>query len=118
MERELIPDFCFSDDRGQIIQLVHEGYDQINALFSKKGVLRGSHYHKVSSECFFVLTGSVSVKIEENGNKENKEYHAGDFFKVFPYEKHSMFFLEDCWMIQMYDKPIEYADGKKDIFTE
>ena len=42
----LKPDFVFEDERGKLTQLVHDGYRQMNIIFSKKDVLRGNHYHK------------------------------------------------------------------------
>lgn len=118
MNRKLKPDFCLQDERGNLVQLVHEGYDQVNVLFSKKGVLRGEHFHKLSTESFYVVTGSVIVSFEMENNIEKETYIAGDFFNVLPNEKHSLYFPEDCWMIALYDKAIENLDGSKDIHTE
>ena len=32
----LKPDFTFNDDRGTLVQLVHEGYNQMNVVTSKR----------------------------------------------------------------------------------
>ena len=55
------PDFEFSDTRGALVQLVHEGYEQVNVLTTRAGVTRGGHYHKETAEAFFVVDGRVTV---------------------------------------------------------
>ena len=37
MLRIIKTDFEFSDDRGTITQLIHDGYKQVNVITSKKG---------------------------------------------------------------------------------
>ncbi len=112
------PDFEFSDNRGSLIQLVHEGYNQINVLISKKGVERGGHYHKISREAFYVIDGSVEVKFSSDGQaSETHIFNTGDFFEIEPLVVHSMFFPEDCTMIAMYDICVEKDDGTKDIYA-
>jgi len=49
--------FTFNDDRGTLVQLVHEGYKQMNVVTSKKGVFRGGHYHKMNREVFYIISG-------------------------------------------------------------
>ena len=115
----LKPDFYFEDDRGKLVQLFHEGYEQVNVLISHKGVNRGGHYHKVSNEAFFIVKGQVELTIKDtDGNKRKHELKENDFFRVSPYQVHSMYFPEDCIMIGMYDICVEKADGSKDIYPD
>lgn len=109
-------DFSFADDRGCLTQLVHGGYDQVNVLLTKQGVLRGGHFHKLSNEAFFVISGSVEVELRSGEEYEKVTFRKDDFFEIHPFTVHSMFFPEDCLMVQMYDKPVEQPDGSKDIF--
>lgn len=113
------PDFEFRDERGSLVQLVHDGYKQINILRSKKGTFRGGHYHKESKEAFYVINGSVRVEFRtQDGNLENHVFTAGEFFEIQPYIIHSMSFDEDCDLVAMYDICVEKEDGTKDIFSE
>lgn len=114
----LTPDFKFADDRGCLTQLVHKGFDQINVLTTNQGVTRGGHYHKRSTEAFYVISGSVDVIITSNSEEKKYAFREGDFFLVRPFVFHSMFFPEICTMVQMYDECVELEDGLKDIFTE
>ena len=113
-------DFSFSDSRGSLTQLVHDGYRQVNVLSTNSGVLRGGHYHKVCSEAFYVISGSVETTLRTIGfqNSEKVTFRTGDFFEIRPGTVHSMFFPEDCLMVQMYDIPVEFSDGSKDIIPE
>ena len=43
MIKILKPDFVFEDERGSLVQLVREGYKQINVVVSKAGYERGRH---------------------------------------------------------------------------
>ncbi len=114
-------DFIFFDERGSLVQLVHEGYTQVNVLYSKGGTERGAHYHKQSTEAFYVISGSVRVVLTKVGAPEIQTsvlFTKGDFFEIFPSTLHYMQFEENCIMIALYDKAIENADGTKDIYTK
>lgn len=111
-------DFQHIDNRGSLTQLIHNGFKQINVLDSKKGIERGSHFHKRSVEAFYVISGSVEVTLWDKNNKETVVFNKGDFFEIHPFVLHNMLFLEDCLMVQMYDEPVENHDGTKDIFME
>ena len=111
-------DFLCSDLRGQLVQLVHNGYRQVNILESRKGAVRGGHYHKISREAFFVVSGSVDVAFKRGEQQETVRFQKNDFFLIEPYTIHSMSFCEDCILIALYDVPIEKADGAKDIYLE
>lgn len=108
------PDFYFADERGTLVQLIHEGYKQINVITSKKGTVRGGHYHKENEEAFYIVSGSLVVDVE--GQKYT--FHAGDFFGIEPNDMHSFNFLEDCVLVSMYSNGVEKNDGRKDIFTK
>ena len=111
------PDFRFADSRGSLVQLVHEGYAQINVLESKAGSTRGAHFHKRATEAFYVVNGCVEGTFMKEIT-EKVTFRPGDFFEVLPLVLHNMYFPEDCLMVQMYDIPVESEDGTKDIFTE
>lgn len=117
MIQTLKVDFRHTDERGSLIQLVHEGYQQVNVLESKAGVFRGGHYHKISTEAFYVVTGSVEVEAKRDGQQERKTFRAGDFFSIEPYVVHSMSFPENCMMVQMYSICVQGNNGEMDIYS-
>ena len=101
-------DFSFSDARGRLTQLVHDG------------VIRGGHYHRKCGEAFFVISGSVEVTLKKADGEETETVLFGkdEFFAIQPFTIHSMYFPEDCLMVQMYNIPVEAEDGTKDIIPE
>lgn len=107
-------DFAFTDERGTLVQLIHEGYRQINVITSRKGVVRGGHYHKQNEEAFYIVSGELDVEV----NGETTRFKAGDFFGIEPFDMHSFRFLEDTVLVSMYSSGVELPDGSKDIFSE
>ena len=55
----LKPDFEHTDERGKLVQLVHDGWKQVNVIESKAGQIRGNHYHKVNREAFYVNLSKI-----------------------------------------------------------
>ena len=113
----LKPDFEFSDERGCLTQLVHQGFKQFNIIFSKKDVLRGNHYHKENREAFFVISGSCNLTAMKDGLIEEYVFKSGDMFLIPQYVIHSFFYTDDTWLSSMYDLGVEHDDGTKDIYT-
>ena len=114
MLKRFATDFEFQDDRGSIVQLVHEGYCQVNVITTKKGVMRGGHYHKQNEEAFYVISGALTIEV----NGEKTDFNAGDFFGIEAHDMHSFYFLEDTLLVSMYSNGVELPDGGKDIYTE
>ena len=113
--RTLTPEFLYKDGLGSLVQLVSQGYSQVNILISHAGVIRGGHFHKQCREAFYIITGSVTVSLKKNEAAETVLFHAGDFFEIEPSTVHEMHFPEDCIMAVLYDRPVETL-GEKDIY--
>lgn len=111
-------DFEYEDEKGWLAQLVHKGYDQVNVLVSKKGSVRGNHFHKVSTEAFFIVSGSVDVSLRKDSVEQKVVFKQGDFFVIPIFTWHFMYFLEDCIMVVLYDIPVEQEGKLKDIYRE
>lgn len=107
-------DFEFTDARGTLVQLIHEGFRQVNVITSKKGVFRGGHYHKENSEAFYIISGALRVTV--NGTEYT--FGAGDFFEIEPNDLHSFYFQEDTILVSMYSAGVEKENGEKDIYQE
>ena len=112
------PDFKFDDDRGALVQLIHDGYKQVNVITSTKNVERGNHYHKENIEAFYIISGKFELKLKKDDIEEKYVFSAGDMFRIQPYVIHSFYYLEDTTLVSMYSNGVEKADGTKDIFTE
>ncbi|MBQ9385092.1 MAG: cupin domain-containing protein [Ruminiclostridium sp.] len=112
------PDFIHEDERGRLTQLVHDGYKQYNIVFSKKGVLRGNHYHRENEEAFFVITGGFRLTAEKDGITEEYDFAEGDMFVIPHNVTHSFYYTEDTYLASMYTLGVEKENGEKDIFAE
>lgn len=114
MLKVLDVDFHFKDERGEITQLIHEGFSQFNVITSKKGVLRGNHYHKVNTEAFYIISGSLELVV----NDIKYCFASGDFFQIEAFDMHSFYYLEDTVLVSMYSLGVELENGDKDMYTE
>lgn len=111
----LSPTFRHRDERGELVQLVRGGWEQVNVLCSYKGAVRGGHYHKICREAFYVVSGSVNLTLWQGPRREDATFRAGDFFEIPPGTVHEMSFPEDCVLVALYDRPVETPSGK-DIY--
>ena len=113
----LTPNFTHTDERGGLIQLVREGWKQVNYISSVAGCVRGGHYHKYNKEAFFIIKGSIELTLEKEQQKETHVIKAGTFFMIPPYVKHYFKYLENTELISLYDVGVEMADNTKDIYS-
>lgn len=115
----LTPDFLFEDERGLLCQITHESFAQANAVFTKKGAVRGNfHYHKTAKEIFFVLSGEFEVSLYLGEEKETHCFKTGDMFMIPENVRHSFNYKEDTYLVAFYSSKIELDDGTKDIISD
>ena len=111
-------EFTFKDDRGILKQLIssNHGFKQLNYATSKKNVSRGGHWHKTTTETFFLIRGRVKVDIKnmKTGHEQTKVFETGDMFSVEPYEKHTITALEDSEWMAFFDNIINNLDIYRD----
>ena len=106
-------DFEFNDDRGTIIQLVHDNWKQVNYITTKAGVVRGEHYHKNNEEAFYIISGKFELELININTKVKETYtiKAGDSFVIKRNISHSFNFIDDTCLISMYSNGVEEAYG-------
>lgn len=118
MIKILKPDFIFEDERGSLVQLVSSGYKQFNIIVSRKGSVRGGHYHTVNDESFYVINGKFKlIAYDKKNNREEFLFKKGDMFQIEKNIVHSFFFLEDSIIASMYSLGVELDNGEKDIIS-
>lgn len=115
----LTPDFIFEDERGLLCQITHENFAQTNAIFTKKGAVRGNfHYHRTAKEIFFVISGCFDVHLFLDEKKESYSFKTGDMFMIPQNVRHSFDYKEDTYLVAFYSSKIELSDGTKDIISD
>jgi dTDP-4-dehydrorhamnose 3,5-epimerase len=81
---ELMPLRRFEDDRGWFMELMRasnlpEQVKQSNLVFSRKGVIRGLHYHeRGQSDLFACLSGTVRIVVLDRQTGETFTVDIGD----------------------------------------
>lgn len=118
MIKILKPDFVFEDERGSLVQLVRDGYKQINVVTSKAGVERGRHYHALNREGFYVVEGAFTVEAKLGEKTEFFNFKKGDMFIIEPNVIHTFEYAEDSVLVAFYDRGVELPDGTNDIIAE
>lgn len=116
----LKPDFKLKNENGLLVQLIHDGWKQVNVIFSRNGVIRGGHYHKYNKEAFYILSGSFKLIVWNNTSSNHEEYQimAGDMFLINENVFHTFEYTEDTWLVSMYSNGVELDKNTKDIWTE
>ncbi len=110
------PDYEFKDNRGKLVQLIHEGFSQINVITCLNDSIRGGHYHKNNIELFYVITGSFTLELKKGDELEKYEIGEGTLFKVNPLISHTFYYKEDTILVSAYSNGVEMPDGSMDIF--
>lgn len=118
MIKILEPNFKHEDERGTLVQLVREGYKQINVISSQANTFRGGHYHKINIEAFYVIYGKFDVELIKDDETSKYTFQTGDMFLIEPNVLHNFYYLEDTLLVGMYDKGVELGDGKMDIYEK
>jgi dTDP-4-dehydrorhamnose 3,5-epimerase-like enzyme len=82
--------FTYSDSRGHIIGLINNGtWREINLIKSDAGIIRGNHYHKITTEGFAILSGKIEVTIQKV-----KAGHLIDNFEIYQVAESSIFIIQ------------------------
>lgn len=104
------------DERGKILGITQDIWQEINFIQSKKGAVRGNHYHKKTHEGFYVISGKIKITVTNINSKKNLDFEAksGDIFVIEPYELHTFLALEDSSWINMLSKSMK---ENEDFFT-
>lgn len=105
--------FEHQDDRGKLVGIINEGdWKESNYITSIKGTVRGNHYHKETTELFFIITGEIKVSLECVSDRSNKQEFiakAGDIFKILPGSLHTFEVIEDSAWINFLDCKINQS---------
>lgn len=83
----------FRDKRGTIMDIfVDDPKDHVTMIFSKKGAVRGNHYHKKSTQHTFVVSGQLTMLSQKVGQKRIFKHvlRPGDIMTHGPSEIHTL----------------------------
>tara|TARA_B100000989_G_scaffold209828_1_gene159141 strand:- start:4176 stop:4565 length:390 start_codon:yes stop_codon:yes gene_type:complete len=88
----------FKDDRGEIIDIfVKSPKDHCSIITSKKGAVRGNHFHKKSTQFTFIISGRFKLyraTVDDEGNLKEKVridiIEKNELIEHPPFESHTL----------------------------
>lgn len=92
---------AFRDARGVITDIL-DGVpvECVTLLSSKKGAVRGNHYHKRTIQYAYILEGRYRLYTQQPGGRvRGRVVKKGDLVVTPPNERHAFVALIDSWMI-------------------
>lgn len=98
----------FRDRRGTITDIfVSQPYEHCVIIYSGKGAVRGSHYHKRSQQSDFMLFGKMTAYSRKQGSKKIKKFtlSQNDFATWDKGEAHEFIALEKCAFLSFVNGP-------------
>lgn len=107
------------DKRGIIRDiLTHVNIDAITYLTSKKGAVRGNHYHKKTAQYDYILKGSCLcyTKLGERGKIKQRILKIGDLALHPPHERHALKALESLELLSLTKGPRRGSSYEKDTY--
>ena len=108
----------FEDERGLIRDVIsHEPIDAVTVIVSKKGAVRGNHYHKDTYQWVYLLSGKVNYVSKAEGEESKTTVLVpGDLILSEPYEAHAIEAVEDSEMIVLTRGPRGGKEYETDTF--
>lgn len=99
----------FEDERGIIFDLVDKGdISHIGMITSKKGAIRGNHYHKTAKQITYMLSGKIELTTKDVSKKDSKSetiiMEQGHIVTIGPMIAHSIKALEETTFLIFTDK--------------
>lgn len=76
-----VPVSAFEDERGSLWKVLSsrglgqkEDFGELYACQTREGAVRGCHYHRATTEWFFVIQGAMRCRLTLPGTEEHAEY--------------------------------------------
>jgi quercetin dioxygenase-like cupin family protein len=110
-----------TDERGRIVDVFYkDNINHVAVVDSKKGSIRGNHYHKTSTQYMLMTKGSMEYWYRRVGDLVPKKVllKVGDIVETPPNEIHTLIILEDNQFIAFSKGLRGGKDYEKDTFRE
>lgn len=85
----------FTDDRGEIVDILAGPIDCVTRITSVAGAVRGNHRHNRTTQWALVLSGRLLVVTEDGQSRTRCEYGPGDIAEDRPGTAHAWKSLTD-----------------------
>ncbi len=107
----------FKDKRGSIFDIVENEVRHVGMVtFARKGVIRGNHYHKKSTQFTYVLSGKIRMITANVKGGEKKVFllESGSFAKIPPRIAHTYEALTKAELLDMTTESRRKSGYEKD----
>jgi quercetin dioxygenase-like cupin family protein len=112
------PKTAHKDARGAIVDIL-DGIpvECVTILSSKRGSVRGNHYHKKTIQYAYILEGKLKLYTQIPGERiRRRVVRRGDLIETPPLERHAFEALEDSVMIACAHGPRAGRSYEADTF--
>ena len=111
-------DISFSDDRGEIIDLLeNETINAITLITFKKGAVRANHYHKETYQWNYVLSGKIKLVTQIPGQDVVETIMMpGEFTVTGPNDRHALQAMEESQVMIFTKGPRGGKEYESDTF--
>jgi dTDP-4-dehydrorhamnose 3,5-epimerase-like enzyme len=111
----------FVDERGSIWDLLtDETIQHVGFLVTRKGAVRGKHFHKEQKQYTLVTKGKMKITVKDLKNNDSgvREFELGvnDMIMFPPYHYHSIEALEDSECLVFTSKSRKNSGYEDDTF--
>ena len=117
MQIQRVP-VSFEDGRGQIIDILkNEVVEYATIITSRKGAVRGNHFHKDTYQHLYVLDGKLRVVVQMPGEQPQEAIlERGDIVVNVPLERHAFQAIEDTTFLVLTRGPRGGENYETDTF--
>lgn len=99
--KKIVP--VFSDERGNILDLIEEKVGHVGLITFKKGAVRANHYHLESVQFSYILSGTITLRTSAPDGSDVREYELteGTLSRIPPMLVHTYTAQTDAAMLDM-----------------
>ena len=98
---------AFSDNNGEIYNIIDAAIGHIAAIHSVAGAVRGNHYHKEDDQWIYVVRGRMAVRAVDPVTEEKWSYYVeeGQLEYMPPGIAHAYWFPKDTLFLNITPRP-------------
>jgi|TARA_Y100000310_G_scaffold321974_1_gene380383 quercetin dioxygenase-like cupin family protein len=108
----------YTDERGSIMDLLNEKLNHVGLIVTEAGATRGNHYHKLSTQYSYILSGKFEVLIAKSDSPKDVKkiiLEAGEIMTIPPGIIHRFKAIEKATMIDMISESRDGNSYEEDV---
>lgn len=112
-------DPAFMDERGIISDLLNETIAHVGLITTEDGAIRANHYHKLSTQHSYILSGSFEVLLAPSDQPSNVKkviLRAGEMISIPPNVIHRFKAIDRAVMIDMVSESRDGTGYEDDVY--